>query len=142
MQIVNLLGVEASSTFVNQNDLNYDGFIYNDIKKNKDYLYVSSYKGYLNIWDLYNKQLYKRIYIPNSKLNHIINWNDKYVICTDYESNSLKIIDINNNKAICDIKGRYADNIYLKKIYHPLYNESLLVSGNGTIQILSVNDPE
>ena len=37
----------------------FSGFIY--YKDNNDYLCSSSYKGYINIWDLYNKKIYKTI---------------------------------------------------------------------------------
>ena len=43
---------------------------------------------------------------------------------------SFKILDFENNKVITDIK---TDNyiICLKKIYHPIYGESLLTADRG-----------
>jgi len=133
VQITNLLENEIYSTFVTQNEgIHYDGLIYN--KNDKDYLCVSSFNGYLDIWDLYDKILFKSIYIQNCKLNKIIKWNDKYIIITDYENNSFKIIDIENNKAISSINYLNTENILcIKKIYHPIFGESLVYSGNDSI---------
>jgi len=133
VQISSLLENEIYSTFITENEgIHYDGLIYN--KNDKDYLCVSSFNGYLDIWDLYDKILYKSIYIQNCKLNKIIKWNDKYIIITDYESNSFKIIDIENNKAISSINCLHTENILcIKKIYHPIYGESILYSGNDSI---------
>ena len=62
-------------------------------------------------------------------LIHIIEWNNKYIIAADYNNKSFKIIDLEENKIICDIKGQHSNNIvYIKKIYHPVYRESLLSS--------------
>ena len=133
VQITNLLENEIYSTFVSQNEgIHYDGLIYN--KNGKDYLCVSSFNGYFDIWDLYDKKLFKSIYIQNCKLNKIIKWNDKYIIITDYESNSFKIVDIEIGKFISNIKGDHTENILcLKKINHPIYGESLLYSGNDNV---------
>ena len=133
VQISSLLENEIYSTFITENEgIHYDGLIYN--KNDKDYLCVSSFNGYLDIQDLYDKILYKSIYIQNCKLNKIIKWNDKYIIITDYENNSFKIIDIENNKAISSINCLHTENILcIKKIYHPIYGESILYSGNDSI---------
>ena len=60
---------------------NNSGFIYT--KENKDYLCSSSTSGYINIWDLYNKNLYKFIDTKRCWLMSIIEWNNKYIIVTD-----------------------------------------------------------
>ena len=139
VQINNLLDNEIYSTFVSQNnDIYYDGIIYN---KNKiDYLCTVSNNGNVDIWDLFNIQKYKNIYIKNCKLNHILSWNDKYFICTDYHNNSFKLINMENNKVISNIKINTENILCLKKINHPIYGESLLFSGNDNIiKLISVN---
>ena len=78
----------------------YSGFIYN--RNNNDYLCSSSRNGYINIWDLYNKKIFKIINtnknsilnifnINENKLAHIIEWNNKYIIVADYNNKSFKI---------------------------------------------------
>ena len=106
-------------------------------KENNDYLCSSSYNGYINIWDLYNKKIYKVINTNKCKLAHIIEWNNKYIIVADNNNNSFKIIDLEENKIICDINGQHADEVVcIKKLYHPLYGESLLSAANdNTIKL-------
>ena len=106
-------------------------FIY--YKDNNDYLCSSSYNGYINIWDLYNKKIFKVINTNGCKLAHIIEWNNKYIIVADYNNKLFKIIDIDNN-SIHDIKIEHKDNLKcIKKINHPIYGESLLSAGNDKI---------
>ena len=111
------------------------GFIYE--KENNDYLCSSSYNGYINIWDLYNKTILKVINTNKCLLTHIIEWNNKYIIVADFDNKSFKIIDLEQNKIICNIKGQHSDNVVsIKKIYHPIYGESLLSAANdNTIKL-------
>ena len=55
-------------------DSHYSGFLY--FKNENDYLFSSSRNGYINIWDLYNKKIYKTINIDGlkcvKKVNHPI----------------------------------------------------------------------
>ena len=104
------------------------GFIYH---RNKDYLCSSSNNGYINIWDLYNKNIFKIINTNNCYLCHIIEWNNKYIIVADYYNKSFKIIDLDEYKIISNIGGQHKDGVIcIKKIYHPIYGESLLSCGN------------
>ena len=113
-------------------DSHFSGFIYE--KENNDYLCSSSSKGYINIWDLYNKKIYKTININKCKLAHIIDWNNKYIIVADYNNKSFKIIDLEENKMICNINGQHTDKLAcVKKIYHPIYGESLLSAAQDNI---------
>ena len=104
------------------------GLIYS--KDNKDYLYSSLDNGYIHIWDLYDKILFKIISINRCKLAHIIEWSNKYFIVVDNNSKSFKIFDVEKNKVISDIYGQNTDEIIcIKKINHPIYGESLLSAG-------------
>ena len=68
-------------------------------------------------------------------------WNNKYIIAIDGYSwkrkKILKIIDLENNKVISKIEEEHTNKIlFIKKIYHPNYGESLLTGQkNGTIKL-------
>ena len=126
--INNLLEDELYSELINQPEADhYSGFIY--YKDNNDYLCSSSENGYINIWDLYNKTIFKVINTNGCVLAHIIEWNKKYIIVADFNNKKFKIIDIENN-SINDIVPEHKDKlICIKKINHPIYGESLLSAG-------------
>ena len=128
--INNLLEDELYSELIQQQSesKHYSGFIYN--RNNNDYLCSSSYNGYINIWDLYNKNIFKIINTNNCFLYHIIEWNNKYIIVADLLNKSFKIIDLDENKIISNIGGQHKGFVKcIKKIYHPIYGESLLSCG-------------
>ena len=127
--INNLLEDELYSKLISESESqHHSGFIY--IKENNDYLCSSSINGNINIWDLYNKSMYKNIKIGKDELYHIIKWNDKYIIVADYHSSSYKIINLENQN-ILDINGQHTKGVIcIKKIYHPLYGQSLLSAGS------------
>ena len=130
--INNLLEDELYSELNNEPETShFSGFIY--YKDNNDYLCSSSSNGYINIWDLYNKKIYKTINTDSCKLAHIIEWNKKYIIVADYNNKSFKIIDIDNN-SIYNINPEHKDKLAcVKKINHPKYGESLLSAANDKI---------
>ena len=137
--INNLIEDELYSELIQEpEDSHFSGFIYE--KENNDYLCSSSYNGYINIWDLYNKTIFKVIITNNCILSHIIEWNNKFIIVADYENKSFKIIDLEENKMICDINRQHTDKLVsIKKIYHPLYGESLLSATNdNTIKLWTI----
>ena len=140
--IINGLIDDKYYELIKQNEYRFfSGFIYN--KNNIDYLCTSSYNGYINIWDLYDKKIFKTIRISNniykSYLFQIIQWNDKYIIAVD-GFNSFKIIDLDINKVISEFGEKDTKNIKsIKKIYHPIYAESLLTyDKDGTIKLWSI----
>ena len=137
--INNLLEDELYSELMQQSeDSHFSGFIKN--KDNKDYLFSSSFNGYINIWDLYKKNIFKIIETNNCILYNIIEWNDKYIIVADCGNKSFKIINIESFKVIFDVGGVHQKGIKsIKKIYHPIYGESLLSSDeDGIIKLWSI----
>ena len=119
-------------------DNHLSGFIYNS--DNKDYLCSSSYNGYIHLWDLFNKSIYKIISTNDCVLCNIIQWNNKYSIVADYDNKSFKIIDFEKGQVVKDIKGEHTDKVpCVKKLYHPLYGEALLSAGqDNTIKLWSL----
>ena len=129
--INNLLEDELYAELTQEQKLShYSGFIY-EIDEDKCYLYTSSKNGFINIWDLYNKNLINNININGSILCHMIQWDEKYAIVADYNGKSFKIIDIQSLSVVKDINGAHNKEVKtIKKIKHPLYGESLLSGGN------------
>ena len=132
----NLLNDDVYSEFIQEpEDYHYGGCIIN--KENDEYLVSSSFNGYINIWDLYNKKIFRIINTDKCYLSSVTQWNNEYIIVADYDKKSLKIIDIEQNKIICNIKRQYSDRIIsIKKVFHPIYGESLLSSSkDGVISL-------
>ena len=122
--IENLLEDELYCKLIKESEAYHNsGFIFN--KGNNEYLCCSSTNGYINIWDLYNKNIFKYINTNGCFLMHIINWNNKYVIVADLDNNAFKIIDIGLGEIISNYKHN-AGVVSIKKIFLPNYGESLL----------------
>ena len=107
------------------------GFIYNS------YLFSNSMNGFINIWDLYEKKLINNIFINNCLLTNFFQWNEKYIILIDGFKNNIIIVDFYHGKIISNIYSQHKNGIlYIKKIDHPIYGESLLTSGqDGCIKL-------
>ena len=130
--IYNLLNNnELYSELISDKTKNSEHFrciIYN--KDDKDFLLVGSNNGYIEIWDLYDKNLYISININGSRLMDIIKWDKKYIIVTDYMNNCIKIMDLIQMKIIGNISGKGIVSVKnIKKINHPEYGQGVLSSG-------------
>ena len=116
----------------------FHGFIYNE--NSNDYLCTSTSVEFILIWDLFNKKIFKIINTNKCIINHIIQWNDKYIIVVDLFSQLIKIIDLGINNIISSL-GKNHERLVLsvKKIYHPIYGESLLSSSlDRTIKLWTI----
>ena len=113
----------------------FSGFIYT--KNNIDYLCSSSENGYINIWDLYSKKIFKVINTNNCLLAHIIQWNDNYVLVADFNHKSFIIVDLEEDEIISIYNIQHTKEVKcIKKINHPIYGESLLsCSKDNTIKL-------
>ena len=79
---------ELYSELINKPESNhFSGFLF--YKDDNNYLVSSSLNGYINIWDLYEKKIFRTINLNikninnECKLYHIIEWNEKYIIAAD-----------------------------------------------------------
>jgi len=110
----------------------FSGFIYT--KNNTDYLCSSSENGYINIWDLYSKKIFKVINTNGSLLAHIIPWNNKYTIVADFNNKAFIIIDLDEDKIISVINAQHTKEVKcIKKLNHPILGESLLSCSKDNI---------
>jgi len=115
-----------------EGDLN-SGFVFS--KDNIDFLCYSSEIGRICIWNLYTKKLVNKIKMPKCRLMHIIEWNNKYLIVSDFDNKTFKVIDLekkrNNIYDFHDKEGQHTSYVKsIKKIIHPIYGECLLTSGS------------
>ena len=119
----------------------YSGYIY-AIENKKNYLCCSTSNGYIVIWDLLSKNLYRHIKLSKFELYNIIPWNQKYAIVSGGRTKLINIIDMENFKEVSSINTTHHSNVNcVKKINHPKYGESLLSSGNDhKIKLYILND--
>ena len=139
--INNLFEDEVYSEFIKEpENCHNSGFIFT--KNNKDYLCSSSTNGYINIWDLYNKSIFKVINVPECWLMHIIQWNDEYFIVSDLKNKTFKVIDFENNKIFFNSNWEHSNYVpCAKKIFHPDYGEVLLTANlNNSIKLWTFDD--
>lgn len=109
------------------------GFIY---KKNKiDYLYTATSSSEINIWDLYNKELVKKIRISN-KLNNmrlygLLLWRENYLIVNNDTNKSIIVIELTQNNVVTCFWNKHNESVRcLKRIKHKIYGECLLTAGD------------
>lgn len=114
------------------------GFLYK--KNNIDFLCTSSIKGFISIYNLKQLVITRIINTNQCRLMHIIQWNKEYAIVADYDNKSFKVVNLDNGKIVSHIKGQhYRGIICVKKIYHPIFGESLLTSGTDkTIELWTI----
>ena len=106
---------------------NYSGFIYS--VNGLDILFSCSIKGYIKLWNLYNKNCINCFYYQGCSFTSIIGWNKNYIIATDYDNKLFKIFDVTDFRNIKDYSinsGHNGNLVCIKKINHPIYGESLL----------------
>ena len=109
------------------------GFIH---KKNKiDYLYTSTSCNEVNIWNLFEKQLVKKIRISN-KLNNIrlyglLLWKENYLVANNDTNKSIIVIDLTQNKVTSFFWNKHNESVRcLKRINHPTFGKCLLTGGD------------
>ena len=110
---------------------------------NENFLISGSDGDFIRIWDLNKKIMINSIITAECCITYINKWNDNYIIVADHENNEIKIIDMKQLKIITNIRGeskvKNTKNIIcVKKFYHKVYGESLLVAeGDGLIKLYS-----
>lgn len=111
------------SPYNTKNTFYMNGLIY------KDNLYANTMSGYINIWNLYNKNFIDSFYIDNCFLNNFLIWNENYFVIIDSKNSMLKIFDKINKKIVSNIYSQHNHVSFAKKIKHPIYGESIISCG-------------
>ena len=100
-------------------------YIYN--KNNTDYLCITNENGFITIYDLNIKKIYKVIK-TNGEFYHIISWNLKYLIVAVHNHDSLWVVDFDGKINKTTFKSK-AHLICVKKFI--LNEQEILLSAGG-----------
>ena len=100
-------------------------------KDNKDFLTISNERGYIIIYDLQKKNIFKFFNIKD-QLYNIINWKNDYLICS--QKNFLRIIDI-KNKSISNFIECEKNIICIKYIVLNQKEELIIAAGANSPNI-------
>lgn len=132
--IVNIFYNEIYAKLEEKRYKNYSsGFVH---KKNGiDYLFVSNSFGEIDIWDLIDKILVRKIKINNKcdniRLYGLLLWKENYLIVNDDTDRALGIIDLKYNKVVSLINNKHKESVRcIKRLSHPKYGECLLTGGD------------
>ena len=107
----------------------FGGFIYKT-----NYLCCSSENGYIRIWDLVNKSIFKTIEMKGSCYFEILSWNEKYIISANYKNNSFDIFNLEKGELYKQVKTSHSSGVRaVKKIFHSTYGECLITSGHDSV---------
>ena len=104
---------------------------------NVDYLFESDGNGFLRIWNIENKTIFKEIQCKGCNFRGLCFWNEKYILVASSDK-GFKVVDI-ENCTFTHIGGEGGHtNVLctLQKIYHPFHGECLISSGiDGYIKL-------
>ena len=125
----NLLDDKEEEIILNSHDTNisfyFNGFIYK-----QNYLCTCSDNGFIIIWDLVKKNIFKSICLNECKLFNIMLWDEKYCIVAVSNKNCFKIVDIDDGKECGEIGEKNSLSVNCaKKISVKKYGEVLITSG-------------
>lgn len=129
--IVNILEDEIyAETIFEYGSINFHGLTYS--KDNTDYLCFSSFNGYITIFDLDNKNIYKKIYCPKCRLIEIFSLSERYLVSSNYNLSEFIIIDLEEGKIVSSYRSVYEDCIYnAKTINIEKYGKCILTCGSN-----------
>ena len=130
ISINNLLTEEKYAELISPPESShFGGFLYNT-----NYLCCSSENGYIRIWDLVNKSIFKTIEMKGSCYFEILSWNEKFIISANYKNNSFDIFDLEKGDLYKQVKTSHSSGVRaVKKIFHSIYGECLITSGHDSV---------
>ena len=109
--------------------------------KGKDVFVFSSSFGLIQVLELVTKTIVKSIEFDKVQLYSFVKWNDRYLLINDCFQKRIIVMDIKDDfkiysKVLCP--QMHFDR-FIKKVYHPLYGESILSIGTDWKIKLFVN---
>ena len=106
-------------------------------KDNKEFLSISNERGYIVIYDLQKKYIFKYFNLKD-ELYSIINWKNDYLICS--QNNFLRIIDI-KEKSISNFIKCEKNIICIKYIVLNQTDELIIAAGANSSNIFILFSP-
>ena len=109
----------------------HNSLIINKNKKVKE-LIESCDDGYIRIWNFHSELLLKKIKVNNKRLVEICMWNNEYIFvgCND---NTIKLIELSNEKIIKELKGHDGVVFSIKTVVFPEYGKCLISQGSDDL---------
>ena len=109
----------------------HNSLIINKNKKVKE-LIESCDDGYIRIWNFHSALLLKKIKVNNKRLVEICMWNNEYIFvgCND---NTIKLIELSNEKIIKELKGHDGVVFSIKTVVFPEYGKCLISQGSDDL---------
>ena len=132
--IISLLSGSIYTQFIP--DLNtwyHSGLIYDDVKNNREILYVNSILSIVLLIDLYNNQIIGKIKTSSQleRLYGMIQWNDDYILIAGATTPDIKVIDVRDQKCVGNIFiGHNDDFRCLRKIKHPKFGYCIITGSD------------
>lgn len=129
--IINLFEDEIyDEIIIDSNSIYFHGYIYS--KNCNNYLCFSSINGYIIIYDLFNKDILKKITCPKCKLIEIFSLSERYLVSSDCNLSEFIIIDIEQGKIINSYRNDNKDCIYnVKTIKYKNFGRYILTCGSN-----------
>ena len=104
------------------------------INKNKKVIELieSCDDGYIRIWNFHSALILKKIKVNNKRLVEICMWNNEYIFvgCND---NTIKLIELSNEKIIKELKGHDGVVFSVKTVVFPEYDKCLISQGSDDL---------
>lgn len=99
--------------------------------KGKDVFAFSSTYGLIQVLELATTTIIKSIQLNNVHLYSFVKWNENYLLINDSLQKRIIVIELNNDYKITSkiLCPKMHFDRFIKKVYHPLYGESLLSIG-------------
>ena len=128
-------------------DLNtwyHSGLIYDDVKNDREILYINSILSIVLLFDLSNNTIIGKIKTSSQleRLYSMIQWNDNYILIAGATTPDIKVIDIRDQKCVGNIFiGHNDDFRCLRKIKHPKFGYCIITgSDDCTLKLYKLKE--
>jgi len=126
------------------NTWHHSGLIYDDVKNDREILYINTLLSLVVLFDLYNNQVIGKIKTSSQieRLYSMIQWNDDYILVAGATTPDIKVIDIKQQKCVGNIFIEHNDDFRcLRKIKHPKFGYCIITgSDDCTLKLYKLKE--